>query len=94
MPDFFATVSNILAYVIWLDCGEEVGLLRIQRALEQCQNERDKHEKTRGLNIGPSMRERNLSRLIEMYKTINPNDPKDWPRPPRTRTDRKGGQRE
>ena len=72
---------KIHAYVIRLDCGEEVGLLRIQRTLEQCGKEREEYAKRRGIEFDVSIREKNLSRLIEIYKAIRPDDPRDWPRP-------------
>ena len=79
------TVNNtelkLFAYVVWLDCGREVGLLRIQRTLEECRKEREEYAKRRGIEIDVSIREKNLARLIEVYKTVQPNDPADWPRP-------------
>ena len=78
---------KLIAYVLWHYYApqdeQDVGLFRIERLLEREKAEWEKYAKTRGLELGPSVRQTNLSRLIEMYKTINPNDPKDWPRPAR-----------
>ena len=78
---------KLIAYVLWHYYApqdeQDVGLFRIERLLEREKAEWEKYAKTRGLELGPSVRQSNLSRLIDMYNTINPHDPKDWPRPAR-----------
>jgi hypothetical protein len=72
---------KIFAYVVWLHYGveEEVGLFRMRRLLEKEKASRMEEAEKRGQELGPSTKEENLARLIEVYHAINPKDPKDWP---------------
>lgn len=79
------TELKIFAYLVWCHYApqheQEVGMFRMERLLEREKAERKKYAKTHRLDLGRSIREKNLSRLIEIYKAISPNDPKDWPTP-------------
>ena len=76
---------KLIAYVFWHyytpQEEQEVGLYRLKHRLKQMQTRRAESAKLTGRAIAPSLREENLARLIEIYQKINPNDPKDWPRP-------------
>ncbi len=66
---------KILAYVVYLIDGEEVGLARLESVRAK---ELQAEVKAKGLR---GQREANLARLIEIYKKCEFHKPSDWPRP-------------
>ena len=81
---------KIFAYVIWYYYRpmeeHELGLYRMQRLLER-EKQRTKEDHKRYGEARPSDREKNLTRLIEVYKNIRPEDPSDEPRRERASSD-------
>jgi hypothetical protein len=74
---------KIFAYVLWHYYRpmneQEVGLYRLERWLKRAEQLRIESGRRYGTS-GASQREKNLIRLIELYKTIRPDDPHDHPR--------------
>lgn len=79
---------KVYAYVIWQHHSpmdeQEVGLFRLQRLLaEEKRKVKQSHERYGG--SGPSEREKNLTRLIEIYRKIQEGDRSDFPPRPERR---------
>lgn len=76
---------KICAYVLWCHHRpadeQEVGLFRMQRVLERERAQNKKHRQDLGIEPRPSVREKNLTRLIEIYTAPEMGNIKDWPRP-------------
>jgi PBS lyase HEAT-like repeat len=80
---------KVFAYVIWYHYSpvgeQEVGLFRLRRLLAE-EKRKVKESQDRYGGSGPSVRERNLARLVDLYEQIRPNDRSNYPpRPERPR---------
>jgi len=72
---------EIRAHIIyWSGGGREVGELHIQRALDTFSAELDAAAERNGTVRKPSLKEKNLTRLLEIYKRISGRI-KDYPQP-------------
>ena len=76
---------KLIAYILWHYYApqneQDVGLYRLQRLLERTERQRAQSSNRTGRARAPSMRETNLHALIETYKSIQPGNFKDWPKP-------------
>jgi hypothetical protein len=74
---------KLFAWVIISIEGAEraaVGLFRLEHELDIQRQDRITKEKQRGIHGTETEQERNLARLINVYKGIDPKNVKDWPR--------------
>jgi len=72
---------KIFAYVIRTVHGQELGQFRIERLFETKKAERGRVARKSGGEVPAGTSEKNLVRLIQIYKTIDPGDIADWPKP-------------
>lgn len=70
----------VLRYIEGDDENAPLGLHRLEYRLKRQQQRRLLDERRLGVAEGPSRYEKNLARLIEVYKSIDPDDSKRWPK--------------
>jgi len=68
---------RLSAFVIWATDGQQVGLARLQAALEEVKKRKD-DKRYRSMGDQP---EENLTRMVELFRSIDFKDPRQWPRP-------------
>jgi hypothetical protein len=75
-------IAYVISYYYAPEDEQDVGLYRLQRLLERAERERaERSERTGQPPPAPSVREKNLRALIEIYKSIQPHNFRDWPKP-------------